>query len=508
MKIHQSHKIQKRVPAKCSQIIYMLVLRSLLVKTVCFFFLMMFSFLLIGGSNCIAQRKKPEILSKSIIDFGAKGDSITDDTEAIQRAVDSGDGQLVFPPGTYRITNPIDIDLDKGGPVALIGQGTARILMERAGPAFRLVGTHKGTANPSTVKQNVWQSQRMPLIDGLEIVGRHPKAVGIEAAGTMQLTITRVLVRKALHGIHLIERNRNVIISECHFYQNRGIGVYLDKVNLHQININNSHISYNAGGGIVVRKGEVRNLQVGSCDIESNMEEDGPITANILIDITEGSMREGTITGCTIQHSADVPESANIRFIGHGTQERKKTGNFTIANNALSDAQYNIHIQYGRGIIITGNTLWKGFSHNILIQQSDHINLGSNMLDRNPDYGSGTTQESKNGVKILEGRHLTISGLHINHVIGGLAGIVLEQCRNYNLTNSTILNCEGGGILLKETENGKVSGNFINDDRQNVNDPVAIEVKGGKNNLIISNYTDGIIHGGPDAAKITGNHLH
>ncbi|MGM0532164.1 MAG: right-handed parallel beta-helix repeat-containing protein [Bacteroidota bacterium] len=465
-----------------------------------------FILMLSGVYLCNAQDTTSDSQSESVHDFGAKGDSITDDTEAIQRAVDSGDGQLVFPSGTYRVTKPIDIDLDKVGPVVLEGHGTARILMEGAGPAFKFVGTHKGTANPSTVKQNVWQSQRMPLIDGLEIVGRHPEAVGIEAVGTMQLTITRVLVRKALHGIHLTERNRNVIISECHFYQNRGIGVYLDEVNLHQINITNSHISYNAGGGIVVRKGDVRNLQVGSCDIESNMEEDGPITANILIDITEGSMREGAITGCTIQHSGDAPESANIRFIGHGTQERRKTGNFTIANNALSDAQYNLHIQYGRGIIITGNTFWKGFSHNILIQQSDHINLGSNTLDRNPDYGSGNTEESQNGVKILESRHLTINGLHINHVIGGPAGIVLEQCRNYNLTNSTILNCEEGGILLKETENGKVSGNFINDDRQNVNDPVAIKVKGGKNNLIISNHTKGIIDGEPDAARIIDNY--
>ncbi len=456
--------------------------------------------------SCNARNTAKEIQPESVLDFGAKGDSITDDTEAIQRAVDSGDGQLIFPSGSYRLTAPVHIDLDKVGPVALKGQGTARILMEGAGPAFKFVGTHQGTANPSTVKQNVWQSQRMPLIDGLEIVGRHPKAVGIEAVGTMQLTISRVLVRKALHGIHLTKRNRNVIVSECHFYQNRGIGIYLDEVNLHQINVTNSHISYNTGGGIVVRKGEVRNLQIGSCDIESNMDENGPITANVLIDITKGSMREGAITGCTIQHSADAPESANIRFIGHGNRERNKTGNFTIANNALSDARYNLHLQYARGIIITGNTFWKGFSHNILIQQSDHINLGSNMLDRNPDYGSGSAKDSKNGVKILESRHLTISGLHINHVIGAPAGIVLEQCRNYNLTNSTILSCDGAGILLKETEKGKVSGNFIKGNGRHAKEPVAIKVQGGKDNLIISNYTSGIIDGEPEAASINGNY--
>lgn len=452
---------------------------------------------------CNAQVVQTEIQKNSVLDFGAKGDSISDDTEAIQNAVDSGIGQINFPQGTYRLTHSIVIDLDKLGPVTLSGQSTARILMEGAGPAFKFVGTHKGTADPTTVKQNVWQFQRMPVVDGLEIVGHHPKAVGIEATGTMQLTITRVLVRKALHGIHLTERNRNVIITNSHLYHNEGIGIYLDKVNLHQINITNSHVSYNRGGGIVVRGGDVRNLQIGSCDIEGNMEENGPATANIFIDMTEGSMREGVITGCTIQHTGDAPGSANIRFIGHGTNERRKAGNFTIADNAISDAQYNLHIKYGRGFIITGNTFWKGFTNNILIQQSDHINLGPNLLDRNPDYHS---TDSNNSIIIQKSRNLTINGLHLNHTVGGKAGIVLEQCRNYNLTNSTILNCDGAGILLRNSENGKVSGNFINDDRPDVKSPIAIEIQGGEDNLIINNYSNGLIDGGADADKVINNY--
>jgi hypothetical protein len=468
------------------------------------FFFIVFILLMHGVYTCFAQKIEPESRSKSVLDFGAKGDSITDDTRAILKAINSGIGQIVFPTGTYRVTHPIKIDLDKIGPVALIGHGTTSILMDGAGPVFKFVGTHEGTANPTTVKQNIWQTQRMPLVDGLVIIGRHSEAVGIEATGTMKLTITRLLVRNALHGIHLTTRNRNVIISECHLYENRGIGIYLDKVNLHQINITNSHISYNGGGGIVVRAGNVRNLQIGSCDIEGNMNEGGPSTANIFIDMTRGSMREGAITGCTIQHSHNALESSNIRFIGHGTEDRRKTGNFTIANNVLSDVQYNIHIQYGRGIIITGNTFWRGFSHNILIQQSDHIYLGPNLLDRNPDYRD--LKSSKNDVIFQESHNLTINGLHLNHTIGGPAGIVLEQCRNYNITNSTILNCDGGGLLLRETQKGKVSGNFINDDRPDVKDPIAIIIKGGGDNIVTTNYTNGRIDGKPDAAKIINNY--
>ena len=49
--------------------------------------------------------------SVSVLDFGAKGDGIVDDTIALNRAIDNlvskGGGQLVFPPGTYNISNQI-----------------------------------------------------------------------------------------------------------------------------------------------------------------------------------------------------------------------------------------------------------------------------------------------------------------------------------------------------------------------------------------------------------------
>ncbi|RIH67003.1 hypothetical protein D1164_00795 [Mariniphaga sediminis] len=434
-------------------------------------------------------------------DFGAKGDSISDDTEAIQKAVDSGIGQISFPSGVYRLTAPILIDLNQSGPIAIIGNGTAKVMMNGAGPAFKFVGTHTGTADPYTVKQNVWHNQRMPIIDGIEIIGRHPISKGIEAIETLQLIITRVLVRETLHGIHLSKRNRNIIISECNLYNNRGVGIFLDELNLHQINITNCHISYNGGGGIVVHKGEIRNFQIGSCDIESNIDINGPPSANVLIDITEGSMREGSIIGCTIQHNHNGIGSANIRFIGHGTETRHKTGYFTIANNILSDTQQNLHIKYARGIIITGNAFGEGFSSNILVEHSDHIVFGTNILDRNPDYGT----ESNNSVIIRDSRNITVNGFHLSNNSVSPTNIILERCRNYNFMNSTILNCNGEGILLKDSENGKVSGNYINDDRPDSRNPVSIRIQGGKGNLIINNYTNGVIDVVSGTANLINN---
>ena len=49
----------------------------------------------------------------NVFGFGAVGDGITDDTESLQHAIDSGDGALRLNKGPYRITQPLVIDLTK-----------------------------------------------------------------------------------------------------------------------------------------------------------------------------------------------------------------------------------------------------------------------------------------------------------------------------------------------------------------------------------------------------------
>ena len=79
----------------------------------------------------------------------------------------------------------------------------------------------------------------------------------MEAARSLGATGPRLLIRHCRHGVHLVQRNRNVVVADCHVYENRGVGIFLDAVNLHQINVTGCHVSYNDGGGIVVRAGEV-----------------------------------------------------------------------------------------------------------------------------------------------------------------------------------------------------------------------------------------------------------
>ena len=171
----------------------------------------------------------------NVRDFGAVGDGKTDDTNAIQHAINDGDGQIEFDRGDFVISKSLMFDTKKTGRAAISGQGgSAKILMTGAGPAISLLGTHASTADPAGFRPEEWEKERMPTIRGIEIEGRNKDADGIYINGVMQPTLSSVLIREVKHAVHITDRARNLIIDQCHFYHNTGVGVFLDNVNLHQ----------------------------------------------------------------------------------------------------------------------------------------------------------------------------------------------------------------------------------------------------------------------------------
>jgi hypothetical protein len=289
-----------------------------------------------------------------------------------------------------------------------------------------------------------------------------------------------------------VQNNRNVAIADCHLYENRGIGIYYDDVNLHQSNITGCHISYNSGGGIVSRAGNVRNIHITGCDIESNMSRQSPETANVLID-SAGSQygtAEVAITGCTIQHNNPSPGSANIRIIGRSApsrgQDLVREGNVTITGNVLSDVKVNIHLKDCRGVAITGNTFWIGYEHDLLIEDCSNIVVGPNVFDRNPRYDYGNTAEANCGVVIRNSVDCTLTGLQITNVRRKPAGLLIEDCRRFNVTGCTILDCDNAGLLVKNLQDSRISGCLIRDDRPQATSK-SLEAIGGSGNMIVGN---------------------
>lgn len=432
------------------------------------------------------------VAQTNVLTLGVKGDGETDDTAAIQKAME-GQGSLLFPKGTYKLTKTITVDLSKTGLMGISGDGTARFLMTAAGPAFKIIGHHEGTAAPSSLKPEVWAQERTPMVSGIEIFGMHAEADGVEVGGTIQVTLHRVVVSKCRHGIHLTPRNRNVLISDCHLYDNFGIGVFLDNLNLHQINIVGSHISYNRGGGVVSRGGNVRNLHIGTCDIEGNHHADSPPSANVELDSTSGSIGEVTLTGCTLQHTSKAPGSANVRILGAGTDpslERRvgrpttREGNVTITANVFSDVHVNIEVKESRGVVISGNTFWEGFDHDVLAENCEHLIVNNNNFDRNPRYAvNGFNEAENNGLVFKNCSDSSITGNVIAGVMRKRAAVDIEGGRRLMISNNSILDSDAAGLRLEKVEQSLISDNLIRDDR-------APEVKSKEPSLVIIGGND------------------
>lgn len=107
----------------------------------------------------------------SVLKYGAKGDGETDDTKAIQEAVNS-EKVLYFPQGIYKVTDTITLPKD----VCLYGLDpiTTQIVIVDDTPAFEGFGTPKALVE-TAVGGSVY-------INGLsfDTAGKNPRAVGVK----------------------------------------------------------------------------------------------------------------------------------------------------------------------------------------------------------------------------------------------------------------------------------------------------------------------------------------
>jgi len=436
-------------------------------------------------------------------EFGAAGDGRTDDTEALQHAVDDGEGLIDLDPGVYRISKTIEVALDRRGPFGLRGSaGTAVIQMTGPGPAFRLVGTHQKTGDPQGVLPGVWDRERMPTVAGIVVEGTHPEADGFELVRTMQATFDGVFVRKCRHAIRLFERNRNVLISGCHLYNNTGIGIFLDQLDLHQINIVGNHISYNRLGGIRIEGSSIRNLQITGNDIEYNnhraFDAEALPTAEIYIDTTAAgsSVEEVTVASNTIQATPSAG-GANIRMLQ--TPDGRPPRLWTITGNIIGNQECNMHLTHCRAVMITGNVIYSAQTQNLLLENCSEINVTGNGFRRHTgDLGAG--------VRVVDSQDCVFSGctLRDESPLGqpsGLSLVEIQRCRRITVNGCQIIDGVPFGIDVSESSQINITGCTIADTRSERIATADLRFTGeGKSNLVTGN----ILSKPPSAEAISG----
>jgi parallel beta-helix repeat protein len=449
----------------------------------------------------------------NVKDFGAAGDGRTDDIDSIQHAIEQGDGHVVFPRGVYRITRPIEVELKARGRTGIDGEaGTAKLVMDAPGPAIRFVGTHDRTAQPSDFRPGVWELERMPTVSSIEIVGAHNESDGVELEGTMQATISGVLIRRCRYGVHLVKRNRNLLVANSHIYHGRGsaIGIYFDGVNLHQSNIVGCHISYCTHAGIKIERSEIRNLQITGNDIEYNFEDGVEDSADVWIDSREGTVREGTIASNTIQ-AKNSPRGANVRIEGLDNELANKAGLWTVSGNVIQSQAVNLWLRSCRGVVVAGNSFCSGFERSIVLENCRHVLVGSNTFDHNPDYSG----DRIDGITIRNSAGCTLSNLILESTRAGGpdsgGAIEVFDSREIAITGCQVLDPESRGIYLSNASNSRVSDCTILDRRAAVKMLEALRITGfGRGNLVTANLfgrgSRGDLHVAPATAVVQDNH--
>jgi parallel beta-helix repeat protein len=214
-------------------------------------------------------------------------------------------------------------------------------------------------------------------------------------------------------------------------------------------------------------------------------------TANVLLDSTGGSIGEVAIVGCTIQHTHDAPDSANVRIDGQSTAraftKETRHGNITISDNVLSDAQVNIDLANTRGVTISGNTMWKGYANNFRANNCESIVMTGNVFDRSPRYHYKDGAAAKLGIVFDNCVGCTFSGNHIEQVGDTVAALVVRNSSHFNITGCTILDCSPCGILLENVSRSRVSDCLIDEPDASETQSMSLRANGGTANVLADN---------------------
>ncbi|MFM7071013.1 MAG: right-handed parallel beta-helix repeat-containing protein [Planctomycetota bacterium] len=472
----------------------------------------------------------------NVYGYGAAGDGKTDDTDALQHALESGDGVLRLNKGTYRITRPLVLDLTKQGYGGVRGEsGASRIVMAGPGPALRIIGDHQGSALPRSVQPHTWDKERLPIVTAVEIVGEHPDAVGIELRRTLKCVVAQVLIRQCKHGIHLVERNRDFVLADSHLYDNHEIGLFFDQCNLHQIIVHGNHISWNKVAGIKSLDGDVHNLQIVGNDIEYNnitAGNSGPRQAaaaalaahhggaEIWFEARQGVISEVTISGNTIQATVQ-PGGANIRIVGatvarsssaeDDPRSRPDTAHLiNITGNVLGSQFRAVDLQHASRVTIAGNSIYDSADLSIRATHCRGLAIGSNTFG----WRCADSEPPKDGLLFEDCDNIAVNGLAAERFCAGSpetgAAVTFRRCQDSSLSNSHILDPLHRGVELEDCVRCRVAHNTIVDRRPKPRMAEAIRVLGSsRDNIIAGNIVGGAtgqaIQANPAAADVRDN---
>lgn len=445
----------------------------------------------LGAINRAINLKLAEQVS--VKDFGATGDGTTDDTSAIQAALDSGAGSVIFPDGTYLISAAIKPSSNQ----QVVGTGGSITMVNNTFAAGVYIDT----------KSNV-------QISNLQIIGASggnsfDQAILIN--GSTNVTVDNCLIQdiglEAVapnewgHGIEITGASTNVKIVDNTIKNIKGYG------NLR-------------GDGITVRSSSNTLIQGNTIDTTRRMQIaviDNAIDVKIIsnhllngylagIDIEPNSVNttgEITIQGNTIRNFGSKPgATTGSQYYGINLQSNdfdniSIVGNIISAENVQADSC--IHGQNGaKFATITGNVLWcNGYADGMILFAGNgfkNLVIANNIIREFVSYGiygdkngtvvieSNILESSQatalNGIRLttnaVETTYATITGNNIKvNSATVAAGIFLQALNGLVVEDNTVTVASGNGIEvysnIANMVGAVISSNFVIDTDVGVN---------------------------------------
>jgi len=152
----------------------------------------------VGAVATTVQKKLRESVSVSVLDFGAVGDGVANDTSAIQAAIESIKaigGSVFFPPGSYNISSPIVL---WSNIMMFSDFGAATIIKTSATTYTGSSGVAKNAVIYLDAPSGFTSRSK---IEGLTIIGDRTTVTGIFLGNSNKITVDSVTIDGVLTGV-------------------------------------------------------------------------------------------------------------------------------------------------------------------------------------------------------------------------------------------------------------------------------------------------------------------
>jgi hypothetical protein len=376
----------------------------------------------------------------NILDLGAKGNGVDDDTPYIQRGIDSvkkTGGTLLFPYTRHSYIITRSLTIEGGRNIRLLGDPMMRTKFTLRGDPFKGI--------------YIRRSKNISLLN-LEIIGSGVKKIGSDAAGIKialcdSVTIINVSVSNATtNGIEGILSNY-CIVSQCTVTQTKnynGIGWTGGYKNIYEGNI----CTYNRGQGIEIRSQQSAIVKKNYCAFNG---EPGEQSSGITVEAEDGYIQiERVIVGKTIRiitttrHGYASGETIEIPIYENGTFQSTKIKILEIGEKHFDIAKLekSYHLPAGLTLLYSNRSIAEVAFH------SENILVEDNICVSNNGYGIYIISD-----KMARVRNITIKSNKIeDNIECGIfiaSGVGVQEYRttsNITIINNHILR---NGIPLK-----------------------------------------------------------